>query len=87
MAKSVVAGSEPINFNDIPIVKDQLPSFEEGPKTKQLRELLYRRMRIELNDGRMLTGIFSCFDKDSNVMLADCTEMRNVRPVPAPESA
>jgi small nuclear ribonucleoprotein (snRNP)-like protein len=35
---------------------------------------LNRHLRIKMTDGRILTGIFLCTDRDANVILGLCSE-------------
>ena len=38
------------------------------------RELLDGALRVTLTDGRVVVGVFTCFDTQRNVLLADCQE-------------
>lgn len=40
----------------------------------KLQSWLYRQLRIQLTDGRILTGNFLCTDADANVILGMCME-------------
>lgn len=48
---------------------------------QDVRQLLYRRMRVTLVSGRVLVGDFACLDKQGNLILANTSEA-----VPAPAS-
>ena len=37
---------------------------------------LNKNFRIEMIDGRILTGLFLCTDRDANIILGMCTEIR-----------
>ena len=43
-----------------------------------VRRLLDRTLRVELTDGRVLVGTFTCFDKQRNLLLTETRESRVV---------
>lgn len=49
---------------------------EELEIVSKLRNLLLRHFRVEVSDGRTITGIFVCIDSDRNLVLRDCMETR-----------
>ncbi|KAG0562992.1 hypothetical protein KC19_9G188000 [Ceratodon purpureus] len=53
------------------------------PVVKKVRRLLYRRMKVEVQDGRVFVGKFHCLDKQGNIILYDTVEFRNVGVAPA----
>ena len=55
-------------------------SGEMSNKDK-LRELLGREMRVEVSDGRIITGAFYCIDNNKNIILRDCIQ-EQVIPIP-----
>lgn len=40
----------------------------------KLRGWLNKTLKIEMSDGRILTGIFLCTDRDANIILGSCSE-------------
>merc|ERR1712110_1193007 len=48
---------------------------------EKLRELLGREMRVEVTDGRIITGVFYCIDNNKNLILRDCIQ-EQVIPIP-----
>ncbi len=57
---------------------------KEGPKTAQLREYLHRRLAVEISDGRRFEGRFMSYDKQQNIVLTECIEIRKTVPIPKP---
>ncbi|KAH8942495.1 hypothetical protein BDL97_14G102600 [Sphagnum fallax] len=55
-------------------------AVEEHPKplVKKARKLLYRRLRVGVEDGRVFVGRFHCLDKQGNIILYDTLELRYV---------
>ncbi|XP_024357528.1 uncharacterized protein [Physcomitrium patens] len=56
-------------------------SLEEDnakPIVKKARRLLYRRLKVGVEDGRIFVGKFHCLDKQGNIILYDTVEFRNV---------
>jgi hypothetical protein len=41
-----------------------------------VQSLLGQRLRVEIDDGRMIVGEFYCLDRDLNVVLYDASETR-----------
>lgn len=48
------------------------------PTVRKARRLLYRRLKVGVEDGRMFEGKFHCLDKQGNIILYDTVEFRNV---------
>eukprot|EP00735_Rhodelphis_limneticus_P007676 TRINITY_DN20271_c0_g1::TRINITY_DN20271_c0_g1_i1::g.19775::m.19775 TRINITY_DN20271_c0_g1::TRINITY_DN20271_c0_g1_i1::g.19775 ORF type:complete len:102 (-),score=-6.40,sp/Q55A45/RSMB_DICDI/54.93/7e-17,LSM/PF01423.17/1e-10,Flag1_repress/PF03614.8/0.075 TRINITY_DN20271_c0_g1_i1:19-324(-) len=48
----------------------------ECDRRERLRKLAFRRMRITVDDGRVVVGRFQCFDKHKNVVLSEAEEFR-----------
>ncbi len=65
---------------------DVAKGVEEHPKplVKKARKLLYRRLRVGVEDGRVFVGRFHCLDKQGNIILYDTLELRYV---PGPSGA
>ncbi|KAF6032820.1 hypothetical protein EB796_008865 [Bugula neritina] len=40
----------------------------------KLQQWLNQTLRVEITDGRLLIGVFSCTDKDANIILSQCDE-------------
>lgn len=57
-------------------VDDELSNVK--PHVKKVRRLLYRRMKVQVEDGRLFEGKFHCLDKQGNIILYDTVEFRNV---------
>lgn len=57
---------------------------QEGAKTAQLREYLHRRLAVEISDGRRLEGRFMSYDKQQNIVLTECVEIRRGVPISKP---
>ncbi len=51
---------------------------ELGWGRKMFELWLNKSMRVKMTDGRTLTGVFLCTDKDSNVILGSCHEYLNL---------
>lgn len=45
-----------------------------SPGAVQLRSWLNKTFRVEMTDGRVLTGVFLCTDRDANIILGSCSE-------------
>jgi len=45
----------------------------------QLRSYLGRQFRVEVSDGRVITGLFSCIDNDKNIVLKECIELQSFK--------
>lgn len=45
-----------------------------SPGAITLRSWLNKTFRVEMTDGRVLTGIFLCTDRDANIILGSCSE-------------
>ena len=44
----------------------------------ELNLLLGSEIRILINDGRIIEGVFSCMDKDLNFILGNATEYHGI---------
>ncbi|KAG6546292.1 hypothetical protein Mapa_012332 [Marchantia paleacea] len=49
-----------------------------SPLVKRARKLLYRRLRVGVEDGRIFVGKFHCLDKQGNIILYDTLEYRQI---------
>ncbi|KAI9329822.1 hypothetical protein DFJ73DRAFT_859801 [Zopfochytrium polystomum] len=49
-------------------------TLEEDPAIGKLRDLLNRKMRVMIADGRVFVGIFMCIDKGLNMVLSGAEE-------------
>lgn len=45
-----------------------------SPGAVKLRSWLNKTFRVEMTDGRILTGVFLCTDRDANIILGSCSE-------------
>lgn len=45
------------------------------PAVKQVRAWLDSRVRVQLNDGRLIEGHLECFDKPGNIILGETFEV------------
>lgn len=45
-----------------------------SPGAVKLRSWLNKTFRVEMSDGRVLTGVFLCTDRDANIILGSCSE-------------
>ncbi|KAG0628708.1 hypothetical protein M758_1G046700 [Ceratodon purpureus] len=76
----------PEEFRDPVQELEELRSFGEQksvpdnakPIVKKARRLLYRRLKVGVEDGRVFVGKFHCLDKQGNIILYDTVEFRNV---------
>lgn len=48
------------------------------PLVKRCHQLLHRRMRVGVSDGRFFVGKFHCLDKQGNIILYDAVEYREI---------
>jgi len=48
------------------------------PLVRRCRKLLYRSMKVGVEDGRVFIGIFHCLDKQGNIILHSTVEYRDV---------
>lgn len=48
------------------------------PLVRKCRKLLYRSMKVGVEDGRVFIGIFHCLDKQGNIILHSTVEYRDV---------
>ena len=54
--------------------EDIIQNRTQNNGKEYLRGMLNKLMKIKLNDGRILIGVFLCTDRDSNVILGSCSE-------------
>ena len=79
-------GLIPEDFRDPVQELEDLRSFAEQksvqdnakPIVKRARRLLYRRLKVGVEDRRVFVGKFHCLDKQGNIILYDTVEFRNV---------
>jgi len=50
---------------------------------ERVKKLLSTCLRVRVTDGRILEGIFCCFDKEKNIILADTIEYQPNKPTPS----
>jgi len=43
---------------------------------KEIEQYLNKRIKVEISDGRVITGSFWCVDKGKNLVMAECEEFR-----------
>lgn len=48
------------------------------PLVRKCRKLLYRSMKVGVEDGRVFVGIFHCLDKQGNIILHSTVEYRDI---------
>ena len=49
--------------------------YPQAAEMEAARALLDTPLRVELSDGRLVVGRFTCLDKQQNVLLTDAREM------------
>ncbi|EFN59124.1 hypothetical protein CHLNCDRAFT_49967 [Chlorella variabilis] len=47
---------------------------QRSPLAEQAAELLHKRCKIQVKDGRVLVGDFTCLDKEGNIILTNTYE-------------
>jgi len=55
------------------------PSSKSTQNIEKLRELLNRKLHVEVSDGRKFTGTACCFDDQRNIILSQCIEHRSTK--------
>lgn len=78
-------GMIPEEFRDPVQELEDLRSFADQksvpdkakPIVRKARRLLYRRLKVGVEDGRLFVGKFHCLDKQGNIILYDTVEFRN----------
>lgn len=84
--------SAPVSTKPNAPVEDK-PTDSSRDAVRQVRAWLDKRVQIKLTDGRVVEGIFECFDKLGNMILGDAYELKESRTrfplglVLAPEAA
>ena len=51
-----------------------------NPKYTKMMQWLHYRVRVTLQDNRVMVGNFMAFDRHMNVVLSDCEEYRTIKP-------
>ena len=46
----------------------------------KIKSLLGRTIRVRISDGRVIEGVFQCFDKDLNFILGSAVENHGIAP-------
>lgn len=54
-----------------------------NPLVRKARKLLFRRLRVGVEDSRVFIGKFHCLDKQGNIILYDTVEYRQISPPPS----
>lgn len=72
-------GSDPIQeLEDRALQKGGPVVWAGKPILKRARKVLYRRLRVGVEDGRVFVGKFHCLDKQGNIILYDTVEFRHI---------
>ena len=45
---------------------------------EQVKDMMGRQLRVHMSDGRVVTGLFDCIDKQKNVVLDRAREWKSV---------
>ncbi|KAL1834003.1 hypothetical protein ACET3Z_003654 [Daucus carota] len=56
-----------------------MPKANRSSHVDGVKNLLFRRMLVGVNDGRFFMGNFYCLDKQGNIILQDAVEYRSMR--------
>lgn len=51
------------------------PEIKATPSLDRARELLGKKLRLTLSDGRILQGLFACLDKSGTIVLNHAVEI------------
>ena len=56
--------------------EEEEEEVRETEETRMCRLLLYKKIRVCLNDGRLVIGTFQCIDSRGNILIANALEVR-----------
>lgn len=52
---------------------------KETPKITQIKDLLNKRVRVSISDGRILSGKFWCIDNGMNIVMGETEETKIIK--------